>query len=94
MVAKKILSEELAGLITLLYSCSVIGTSIQFSPIMLNSNLATVFFSLSIYFLYVRDKILVSALLFIASILSYEIFFPLILLHLFLIKENKKEFCL
>ncbi|VFA41788.1 hypothetical protein [Chryseobacterium indologenes] len=44
MVAKKILSEELAGLITLLYSCSVIGTSIQFSPIMLNSNLATVFF--------------------------------------------------
>ncbi|ATN06122.1 hypothetical protein CRN76_12290 [Chryseobacterium indologenes] len=91
MVAKKILSEELAGLITLLYSCSVIGTSIQFSPIMLNSNLATVFFSLSIYFLYVRDKILVSALLFIASILSYEIFFPLILLHLFLIKENKKR---
>ncbi|MGL6126576.1 hypothetical protein, partial [Chryseobacterium artocarpi] len=42
-IAKKILSKELASLITLLYSCSLIGTSIQFSSIMLNSNLATIF---------------------------------------------------
>ncbi|MGU3376022.1 hypothetical protein [Chryseobacterium sp. M5A1_1a] len=90
-VAKKILSKELASLVTLLYSCSLIGTSIQFSSIMLNSNLATIFFSLSIYFIYVREKIILSSLFFIASILSYEIFLPLILLNLFLIKDNKKR---
>ncbi|OCA79037.1 hypothetical protein BBH99_19860 [Chryseobacterium contaminans] len=91
-VTQKILSKELASLITLLYSCSVIGTSIQFSPIMLNSNLATIFFSLSIYSVYTRKNILISALFFILSILSYEIFLPLILLNLFLIKDNKKRF--
>ncbi|AZB27309.1 hypothetical protein EG339_23325 [Chryseobacterium bernardetii] len=90
-VAQKILSKELAALLTLLYSCSLIGTSIQFSPIMLNSNLATIFFSLSIYYVYVRKNILLSSLFFILSILSYEIFLPLILLNLFLIKENKKR---
>ncbi|WP_106915048.1 hypothetical protein [Chryseobacterium aurantiacum] len=90
-VSKRILSKELASLITLLYSCSLIGTSIQFSSIMLNSNLATIFFSLSIYFIYVREKIILSSLFFIASILSYEIFLPLILLNLFLMKNNKKR---
>lgn len=90
-VAQKILSKELASLITLLYSCSIIGTSIQFSPIMLNSNLATLFFCVSIYFVYIRKNVLLSALFFILSILSYEIFLPLILLHLFLIRENKKR---
>lgn len=90
-IAKNILSKELASLITLLYSCSLIGTSIQFSSIMLNSNLATIFFLLSIYFIYVREKIIISSLFFIASILSYEIFLPLILLNLFLIKDNKKR---
>lgn len=90
-IGQKILSKELASLITLLYSCSLIGTSIQFSPIMLNSNLATIFFSLSIYYVYIRKNILLSALFFILSILSYEIFLPLILLHLFLIKDNKKR---
>ncbi|RXM39591.1 hypothetical protein BOQ62_10460 [Chryseobacterium sp. CH21] len=69
----------------------MIGTSIQFSPLMLNSNLATIFFALSIYYAYVRDKIVPSSLFFIASVLSYEIFLPLILLNLFLIKENKKR---
>lgn len=90
-ITKKILSKELASLITLLYSCSLIGTSIQFSSIMLNSNLATIFFLLSIYYIYVREKIVISSLFFIASILSYEIFLPLILLNLFLIKDNKKR---
>ncbi|AZA77510.1 hypothetical protein EG347_08280 [Chryseobacterium sp. G0186] len=90
-VAEKILSKELASLLTLLYSCSLIGTSIQFSSIMLNSNLATIFFALSIYYIYVREKIILSSLFFIASILSYEIFLPLIILNLFLIKGNKKR---
>ncbi|WP_449388179.1 hypothetical protein [Chryseobacterium lineare] len=90
-VAQKIFSKELASLITLLYSCSVIGTSIQFSSIMLNSNLATIFFSLSIYFLYIRKKLLLSSLFFIASVLCYEIFLPLLLLHLFMIRENRKR---
>lgn len=90
-VAQQILSKELASLITLLYSCSLIGTSIQFSPIMLNSNLATMFFALSIYYVYIRKNILISSLFFILSILSYEIFLPLILLNLLLIRENKKR---
>lgn len=90
-VAQKIASPQWAGLLALLYSCSVIGTSIQFSPIMLNSNLATLFFCLSIYCLYVRKNIWGSSLLFIASVFSYEIFLPLVLLHLFFIKENKKR---
>ena len=90
-VAEKMVSKELATLLTLLYSCSLLGTSIQFSPIMLNSNLATIFFALSIYFIYVRQRIVLSSLFFIASILSYEIFFPLLLLNLLLIKENRKR---
>ncbi|CAA7391997.1 hypothetical protein CHRY9393_03021 [Chryseobacterium fistulae] len=91
IVIQKILSKELASLITLLYVCSLLGTSIQFSPIMLNSNLATIFFSLSIFYLYFYEKILISSLFFIASVLSYEIFFPLFLLHVFLLKDNKKR---
>lgn len=90
-VAEKILSKELASLTVLLYSCSLIGTSIQFSPIMLNSNLATIFFSLSVYYVHIRRNIVLSSLFFILSILSYEIFLPLILLNLFLIKDNKKR---
>ncbi|WP_250255414.1 hypothetical protein [Chryseobacterium sp. Marseille-Q3244] len=90
-VAKKMMSRELASLIILLYSCSLIGTSIQFSPIMLNSNLATIFFSLSVYYIYIRKNIWLSSLFFILSVLSYEIFLPLILLNLYLIKENKKR---
>lgn len=90
-VMQKILSKELASLITLLYSCSLIGTSIQFSPIMLNSNLATIFFSLSIYYVYIRKNVLLSSLFFILSILSYEIFLPLILLNLYAIKDHKKR---
>ncbi|CAI8752484.1 hypothetical protein [Chryseobacterium sp. IT-36CA2] len=90
-VARKILSKEVASLITLLYSCSIIGTSIQFSSIMLNSNLATIFFVISIYFAYARKNIVLSAVFFIASVLSYEIFLPLILLPIFIIKENKKR---
>ncbi|RNA61837.1 hypothetical protein D1631_07770 [Chryseobacterium nematophagum] len=91
IVIQKILSKELASLITLLYLCSLLGTSIQFSPIMLNSNLATIFFSLSIFYLYFHEKILISSLFFIASVLSYEIFFPLFLLHVFLLKDNRKR---
>ncbi|SHF19330.1 hypothetical protein [Chryseobacterium takakiae] len=90
-VAQKILTVQLASLITLLYACSMIGTSIQFSAIMLNSNLATIFFCLSIYILYFHKNIFLSSLLFIASVLNYEIFLPLIFLHLFFIKKNKKR---
>lgn len=90
-VARKMISKELASLFTLLYACSSIGTSIQFSTIMLNSNLATIFFALSIYYAYVWKNTFISALFFIASVFSYEIFLPLIFLNLFLIKENKKR---
>ncbi|WP_288436249.1 hypothetical protein [uncultured Chryseobacterium sp.] len=90
-VARKIISKELASLMTLLYSVSLIGTSIQFSTMMLNSNLATIFFALSIYFVYIRKNIAASSVFFIASVLSYEIFLPLVLLNLFLVKENKKR---
>lgn len=90
-VARKIVSKELASLFTVLYLCSSIGTGIQFSAIMLNSSLATIFFALSIYYVYVRKNIFISSVFFIASVFSYEIFLPLILLNLFIIKENKKR---
>jgi len=93
-VSRKIVSKELASLITLLYSCSIIGTSIQFSSMMLNSNLATIFYIISIYFVYVRNNTVLSALFFIVSVLSYEIFLPLILLHLFIVKDNKERIIL
>ncbi|WP_343679790.1 hypothetical protein [Chryseobacterium arthrosphaerae] len=90
-VARHILSKELASLFTLLYATSLIGSSIQFSSIMLNSNLATIFFALSIYYVYTRKNTILSALFFITSVLSYEIFLPFIVLHLFLIKDHKKK---
>lgn len=90
-ILKNIMTKEIASLITLLYSCSLLATSIQFSPIMLNSNLATIFFSLSIYYLYIRKNLIMSSIFFIVSVLSYEIFLPLILLNLFLSRTIKKR---
>lgn len=90
-VLNKILAKEIACLVILFYSVSMIGTSIQFSPIMLNSNVATIFYVLSIYFIVVKKNLILSSLLFILSILSYEIFFMGILINILLIKENKKK---
>lgn len=90
-VLSKILSKEVACLIILFYAVSIIGTSIQFSPIMLNSNVATIFYVLSIYFIVVKKNLVLSSLLFILSILSYEIFFMGIIINILLIKENKKK---
>lgn len=90
-VLNKILPKEIACLVILFYSVSLIGTSIQFSPIMLNSNLATIFYALSIYFIAVKKNLVASTFLFILSILSYEIFFIGIIINILLIKGNKNK---
>jgi hypothetical protein len=82
-VAQKILSKELASFINLAvfmlfhrYKYPVFSNHAKFES---GNN----FFSLSIYYVYVRKNILLSSLFFILSILSYEIFLPLILLNFF-----------
>ncbi|HEX7871007.1 MAG TPA: hypothetical protein VF455_12935, partial [Chryseobacterium sp.] len=91
-VFSKILPKEIACLITLFYTVSMIGTSVQFSPIMLNSNIATILYVLSIYFIVVKKKLIISSCLFIFSIFSYEIFFMGIILNVLLIKDIKYKF--
>lgn len=75
-------------LIVALYASSIFASSIQFSIIMLNSNLATIFWLLSIYFLTKKYNIFLSITFFIFSILSYEIFLPLIILNILLVKNK------
>ncbi len=90
-VLSKILPKGIACISSLLYAISIIGTSIQFSPIMLNSNLATIFYVLSIYFTVVKKNLVLSSLLYIMSVLSYEIFFTGIIVNILLIKKHKNK---
>ncbi|MNU12197.1 hypothetical protein D3C71_02190 [compost metagenome] len=90
-VLNKILPKQIVCLAILFYAISLIGTCIQFSPIMLNSNVATIFYALSIYFIVVKKNLVVSSFLFMLSILSYEIFFMGIIVNTLLIKENNKK---
>lgn len=76
-----------------LYVFLPVGNALVFSPIMLNSALANIFYCSSLIFLLKEQKhkydVIYSALFFLLSILSYEIFLPLILSNLFLIKKRK-----
>ena len=90
-VLRKILPEEIVCVFILFYAISIIGTSVQFSPIMLNSNIATIFYLLSIYCIIRKKNLIISAVLFLFSILSYEIFLPAILLNILIIKETKQK---
>lgn len=90
--SKRYLKPELSIIITIVYSLIPIGTSIVFSPIMMNSSLATIFYCFSIYFLKEQTKknVLISSLFFILSTLSYEIFITCIFLNVILIKNRIK----
>lgn len=91
-VALSFLDKTVAFLLVLLYTSSIFSSSIQFSPIMLNSNLALIFWLLSIYFLKINYKPILSSVFFLFSVLSYEIFLPLILLNVLLHKKIKYSF--
>lgn len=82
---KKFLKENVAIITSIIYTLLPIGSSIVFSPIMMNSNLATILFCGAIYFSIKKQLgyLILSASLFVASILSYEIFIPLIFLFYF-----------
>lgn len=87
-------NEYLATATTFLYTTIPIGTSIVFSPIMLNSALATIFFCSSVIIFVRKGRwyVVLSAILFALSFLSYEIFAPCIVIFLFLSKNTKKIF--
>jgi hypothetical protein len=91
----KIFKNDFTGLlITLIYAFIPIGTSTVFSPIMLNSSLAVIFYCISILFILKNNSIkniLLSLFFLILSILSYEIFLPLVVFHLYFIKSKKKS---
>ena len=91
-VLKHFINKELTLLAVILYTSSIFASSIQFSPIMLNSNLALIFWLLSLYFLKKNYNPFLSGLLYILSILSYEIFFPLLIINAFLIKNKRGKF--
>lgn len=76
-----------------LYAFCPIGNSIVFSPLMLNSALATIFYCCSLIFLIKEQKnrynTLLSAIFFLLSIFSYEIFLPLLFSNFLLLKKRK-----
>lgn len=87
---KKIFSENISVIITIFYSLIPIGTSIVYSPIMMNSNIATIFYGLSLFFIYGRRNLFLSIIFLFFSVLSYEIFAPLIIFNAFLVSNNFK----
>ncbi|AIH01633.1 hypothetical protein M949_0462 [Riemerella anatipestifer CH3] len=91
-VSKHFINKELALLAVILYTSSIFASSIQFSPIMLNSNLALIFWLVSVYFLRKTYNPFLSGLFYILSILSYEIFFPLLIINALLIKSKRGKF--
>ncbi len=95
-VTKKLWGDYTAIILTLIYSLLFFGTTMQFSPIMLNANLATIFWLLSVNFLIgttqAKTHLFLSIFCFLLSVLSYEIFAPAIFLLILLIKNNKTRF--
>lgn len=104
IVISKFYDNKVATLGTFIYSILPIGTSIVFSPIMMNSALATIFYCISLLFILKikenslivererereRFYVLLSIIFFFLSVLSYEIFIPLILLNAYLLPTNK-----
>ncbi|MGV4413581.1 hypothetical protein [Chryseobacterium sp. T1] len=85
----RISNKKIALLVTIVYIMLPIASSTVFSPIMVNSSLATIFFCLSIEKA-ISKKLISSSILFILSILSYEIFIPLILIYFFTINSKTK----
>lgn len=91
-MSRKLLSTELSLLTTFFYSFSIISSSMSLSAIMMNANLAIVFYALSFLSLFQKSKYsyLLSLIFWILSVLSYEIFFPAIFVNLLTIKNKIK----
>ncbi len=94
-ILKENVSKSVGALITTSYALSLIASSIQFSVIMLNSNLALIFYLLSFYYVRNKDQTLknqiISVFFFTLSTLSYEIFIPSILINLYFTHTNRNR---
>lgn len=77
-----------------IYSLLPLATSVIFSPIMMNSNLATSFYCLSLLLIYKyneekrRTWFIFSIICYWLSILSYEIFIPCIIINAYLLSAK------
>lgn len=82
-----------AVIVTVIFALIPIGNPLVFSPLMLNAALATIFYCMSVIVLRRKlqsDKdIFLSILCFVLSVLSYEIFLPLVFTNLLLLKRNR-----
>lgn len=98
-VINDIYNHNIAILGTFIYSLLPIGTFLSFSIIMLNSNIATIFYCLSLLYIFKIHKqqqhihtkhfyIVLSILFYFLSALSYEIFIPLIIINLYFLRSK------
>lgn len=78
---------------TAIYCLIPVGSSLLYSPLMLNSSLATIFYCVSLIILLEKKTtgatLFFSILFFIISVLSYEVFAPLIFLNVLSLKKKK-----
>lgn len=95
----KFYNNKIATLGVFLYSLLPFASFTTFSLIMMNSALATIFYCLSLLFILKIKKnslerlfLCLSSLFFLLSVLSYEIFVPLILLNTYLIPTKKYSY--
>lgn len=79
-VLTKICNEVIAAFSTLIYSLSLVSSSMVFSPIMMNASLAIIFYCLSVYVLIRKNNFWLSIFFYLLSVLSYEIMLPAILI--------------
>lgn len=90
ITSSKIIPKNYSIIFIVFYALIPFGTSLVFSPIMMNSNIATIFYCLSIICLFNKAKgyYYISILFMLFSILSYEIFIPLVFLNIFFVKGS------
>ncbi len=90
-VMGEFIGSSLSVIITIIYSFSIIGSSIVFSPIMMNSSLAITFYLLSLLTLKnLKGKyyLFLSIFFYILSVLSYEIMLPSIIINAIVIDKK------
>jgi len=87
-LVRSISDENIAFIVSLVYSLIPVGTSLAFTSIMLGSTLSTIFYCLSLYYIIKKKSLWLSALFFMFSVFSYEVFLPLIIIN-FLLTDRK-----
>lgn len=91
MLSSVIKNEWVENAMVIIYALIPIGTSIVYSPIMINSSLATIFFCFAVVTFVQNKNVILCSFLFILSFLSYEIFAPCIIFFLLINKGSFKK---